>query len=109
MAEILGLHQQCRSQSGISDAVISNVLRGDFTYSPELGTHLHCMSRRLGIQDESGRINRNVLRQRLAVAISDQNTIDNLVNQCAVEQATPEMTAVQASECFFNGLRGSLG
>lgn len=98
-------HQQCRQQSNLPESAITNAIMGNFDYNPQLAQHLLCMSRAMGFQDENGRINREAIREKLSLVITDENTVNNAVNQCAVQQATPEKTAFRAAECFFTNLR----
>lgn len=101
------IHQDCKGQSGVSDDVITNALLGNFNYNPQLAEHLFCMSQKLGLQDANGRINRDVLRQRLSGFLSDPAEIDNLVTRCGVEQETPQQTAFKSAQCFYGSVRST--
>lgn len=104
---LMTINQECMAQSGVSNAVITNTLMGNFNYDPKLAQHLLCMSQRLRLQDANGKIDRNVLRQRLSMLISDPSQVENLVNKCGVDQEAPEQTAFKAAQCFFSSVRSS--
>lgn len=104
----MNFHQQCREVSNVSDGVITNALMGNFNYDPQLASHLRCMAEKMNLQDSNGRINRDVLRNMLSMVITDPARLHALVNQCAVEQSTPDQTAFKASQCLYTSVRSGL-
>ncbi|XP_076267140.1 B1 protein-like [Rhynchophorus ferrugineus] len=98
--QLLGHHNACVGQTGVDQNLVNQARQGTFQDDPRLRAFAFCMSRRLGFQNESGQIQREVVRQRLA-GLLGADVANQLVTTCLMDRATPEETASAAFRCYY--------
>ncbi|KAJ8980112.1 hypothetical protein NQ317_010898 [Molorchus minor] len=99
-------HQECKQETGITDSVAFGGLMGTLPVNKQFKQHVFCMSRKAGVQNEAGEIQRDVIKEQLSKYI-DNDKVDALTEQCAVDQEFPEDTAAEMVKCYYQSIRKS--
>nr|UTN00817.1 odorant binding protein [Semanotus bifasciatus] len=68
--------------------------------NPQVGVHMLCESKGVGLQNENGKLEKEVIRSKISLSIADPGIVDHLVEECAVPKNTPEKTAINLFMCF---------
>ncbi|CAG9856345.1 unnamed protein product [Phyllotreta striolata] len=108
--QLLRAHTQCQSTARISPTAINinELSSGNFPNDPAFKRHLLCINKALGIQDTNGNLQINAIT-RLATAMAppgtNRNTIQEVVNRCAVQRRDEEETAYQTDSCLLQARR----
>nr|AXO78394.1 odorant binding protein 16 [Xylotrechus quadripes]QHI06955.1 odorant-binding protein 9 [Helopeltis theivora] len=67
-----------------------------------LGAHFLCMSKKLGMQKDNGNVDREAIKRKLSDVITVPEKLQEAVDKCAVQKATPEDTAEHVLKCFHD-------
>nr|QUP79499.1 odorant binding protein 6 [Monochamus saltuarius] len=100
---IMKYHNECKAETNVDDSLVTGLLTGKFPDDPTLKQHMFCMSKKLGIQDEAGEIQKEAMQQKIGKVISDDAKIAELTEKCSVEQGSPEDTAFEMAKCIYEG------
>lgn len=94
------VHATCQSDPAtyVEEAKVKDM--DQYADDFQLGVHLLCMAVKLGCATEKGLIDRDVLRNKIHLVTPDKSKVDALLEKCAVQQETPEKTAVFVCLCF---------
>nr|UYS88364.1 odorant binding protein 12 [Aromia bungii] len=94
------VHKNC--QSNPSTYVDESKLKDLATYGqePQVGVHMLCMSKGSGVQNQSGQLDKGVVKSKVLLVIKDQGKANEITNKCAVSKDTPEKTAVAVYLCL---------
>lgn len=94
------VHATCQSDPAtyVEEAKVKDM--DQYADDFQLGVHLLCMAVKLGCATEKGLIDRDVLRNKIDLVTPDKSKVDALLEKCAVQQETPEKTAVFVCLCF---------
>ncbi|KAJ8979038.1 hypothetical protein NQ317_005142 [Molorchus minor] len=68
--------------------------------NPQIGAHMLCESKGVGLQNERGELDKEVIRSKISLTIDDLARVNNLVNECAIPKNTPEKTAIHLFMCL---------
>lgn len=101
MEVLLGHHNECKSETNIDDGVATGVLAGNFIDDPVLKQHMFCMSKRLGIQNDDGEIQKEVVREKISQVLDDDEKVTEVTETCSVVRDTPEETAFELAKCIY--------
>lgn len=78
-----------------------NAARGEHTHGEEHGkAHGLCMSKKLGFQDEHGKVVKAEVKKVLSRGITDSAKLEAAVAKCAVDKDTPEDSARALWDCI---------
>ncbi|KAJ8955686.1 hypothetical protein NQ318_008557 [Aromia moschata] len=102
---LLGYHQECKTETNIDDSLATGVFMGQFPDDTVLKQHMLCISKKLGYQNDDGKLQRDVIRDKFATILNDEDKANQYMEKCAVEQSDPEETAFQATKCFYESIR----
>lgn len=93
--------EECIKQTGVDQEVVDNARKGNVVDNPKLQEHLLCMFKRIGFMDDAGKIQKDVLKKKLVDVIKEEELANKLIEVCATEAATPQLTAFENFKCFF--------
>nr|USH46137.1 odorant binding protein 6 [Apriona germarii] len=93
--------EDCIKQTGVDSEIVENARRGNIVDNPKLQEHLFCMFKKIGFMDEAGRIQKDVLKKKLVDVIKEEELASKLIEVCATEASTPQLTAFENFKCFF--------
>lgn len=66
------------------------------------------MTTKMGLQDASGKLVEEKIRESLAVRIKDEAKLNAAVKECAVEKETPVQTSVHIWLCIVRNRRANI-
>nr|APG79365.1 pheromone binding protein 4 [Cyrtotrachelus buqueti] len=94
-------HHKC--QSNPATAVEESALKALTSGGPKpanYGAHALCMSKALGWQSEDGSVNTETIKARAENIFGPSPKLNEIVNECAQNQANAEETAVHLTRCY---------
>ncbi|XP_049826335.1 B2 protein [Aethina tumida] len=92
----------CRAETGATISQVTRAIAGYFDDDPKLKAQLYCISRKVGFQNDVGDMVLDVIREKIASIITDPHMVDELIELCAIKQATPEETAYITLKCYLD-------
>ncbi|RZB39061.1 PBP GOBP domain containing protein [Asbolus verrucosus] len=92
--------KECKEQSGVSQEFIDKVRKGEFVEDPKLKAQMLCVSKKVGLTDDSGNVNVEALRTKVMKVAHNDTDVDKIVEICTVKKDTPEDTAFFTYKCF---------
>nr|UTN00835.1 odorant binding protein [Semanotus bifasciatus] len=98
---LLQYHEECKLKTNIDDYRVLNILTGTFPDDPLLRRHVFCLSKKFGIQNEAGEIQRREVREKLEKLVNNSEKIDEIIKTCIVQKDDPEQTAVDIARCYI--------
>ncbi|XP_028134477.2 uncharacterized protein LOC126878422 [Diabrotica virgifera virgifera] len=105
-------HEHCQSQEAtrIDDEVWEKLKHGEKAENTKLPKHTLCMNVQTGLQKENGDINVDKLRKAVEEASSDQNVINEIVEQCGTKKGdNAEEAALNLFKCLNSHGHGHHG
>nr|UTN00837.1 odorant binding protein [Semanotus bifasciatus] len=108
MQALLQYHKDCKLESHASDNLAYGTLAGQFPEDPRLKKHVFCMSKKIGFQDETGKIQRDVFEEQLQKLVTDNDRVEELIELCSVQHDDPEETAMDMAKCYYKILRNTV-
>nr|AHA39270.1 odorant-binding protein 5 [Monochamus alternatus] len=97
--EKMAIHEDCFSQSGVSEEMASKVMDGVFVDDPKLKLYILCFAKKVGIMNDSGDIQVDVFRAKLGTKVPDEVKLNEIIAKCAIKKGTPEETIFALSRC----------
>lgn len=73
---------------------------GDFSEDPKLKTYIACLFKKTGILDASGKLQVDVLKQKLSQEFKPEE-IDKVVAKCNLEKATVDEFVSEFYKCYW--------
>ncbi|XP_066262801.1 B2 protein-like [Euwallacea similis] len=104
--EIQVKHLACMQESGATEEMMRKAFQGEFPDASEFKKHLVCMGKKGGVIDSDGNYDRVVLKEKLLRLVRDEELVDELLEKCLVDQATPEETAFEMVKCSYRKVQG---
>nr|CAH7746642.1 unnamed protein product [Callosobruchus chinensis] len=105
MKLLLRLHNECKAETGISDALATGVIAGKFPDDDVLKKHLLCIYKKTGFFTDDGHIQKDITQVIYEATLKDETKAAQLVKICAVEKDTPENTAFEMSKCVWDNTK----
>ncbi|CAH0551625.1 unnamed protein product [Brassicogethes aeneus] len=101
-AKITEYSKKCRETSGATVEQMLKVMAGEYENDPKLKAQLFCINKKVGIQDESGKLNMAAIMAKLSKLTSGEKETEDVMRSCAVDKESPEETAYSALKCVFD-------
>ncbi|XP_049826328.1 B2 protein-like [Aethina tumida] len=98
--KLIGYHKECQAQSGVENLTIEDAKAGKYRDDPKAKEHLLCVSKKVGLQNEAGELQKDVITEKLSKLLGNAELAQSLVAKCAVAQATPQDTAYSVLKCY---------
>lgn len=96
---------QCQKHSNLDSEVIKKATdTKEYPDDPKLKTHLLCLSKIAGLQDEKGAVHVEPLQKILSEQMKDFAKVKSLLDKCVIQRNTPEQTAFESLWCFHKNL-----
>nr|UTN00829.1 odorant binding protein [Semanotus bifasciatus] len=92
-----GLHMECGMAEQYSEKMFAGQLPDDEQFKKEL----LCVSKKMGMLDEAGNLQVQVMEEQFRRNIPDQSKVNDIVSNCFVQMSSPEETAYEATKCIF--------
>ncbi|RZC40380.1 PBP GOBP domain containing protein, partial [Asbolus verrucosus] len=92
--------KECREQSGVSQELVDKLRNGEYVEDAKLKAQMLCVSKKLGLADDSGNINVETLKTKVKKVVDNDAEVDEIVEKCAVKRDTPEDTAFFTFKCL---------
>ncbi|KAF7272393.1 hypothetical protein GWI33_014820 [Rhynchophorus ferrugineus] len=99
--KVVGYGRECIAETGVEKELVSKVRQGSFSDDPKLKAFAFCLSKKIGLQNASGDVQADVLKQKLASIVNNADSINNLIFACVQKKATPEETAFHTFVCYY--------
>lgn len=93
----MGYHSDCLAQTGLSEEIITQVKAGSLPDDAVLKTHILCMNKKLGFQNDAGELQMDRMKAMFS-KYSDPAVVDKLM-VCIVQKDTPENSAFEVAKC----------
>lgn len=97
-------HEDCQSdpKTKVSDDYMRNAVSGKKEDSEaNARSHELCMSQKLGLIDEHGKVVKSEVETALGKVIKDTAKLEQAVNKCAVDKDTPKNTGFDLWVCML--------
>ncbi|KAF7284580.1 uncharacterized protein LOC143205132 [Rhynchophorus ferrugineus] len=94
-------HQKCQSDpaTAVEEASLKGLARGG-PKPANYGAHSLCISKALGWQNEDGSVNADTIRARAENIFGSSAKLDEVISECAQNQANAEETAIHLTRCY---------
>ncbi|CAH0551618.1 unnamed protein product [Brassicogethes aeneus] len=99
--KLLEFHRECKESSGVEQIVIDDAKAGKYANDPKIKAHLFCVSKKIGLQNEAGEIQKDVMMAKLSALLNDQEIAKKMVELCAKPDSTPEETSYSVLKCYY--------
>ncbi|KAJ8924145.1 hypothetical protein NQ315_006929 [Exocentrus adspersus] len=98
--ELHEIHDRCQSDPAtyVDHELLHHL--ADNIDNPQVGAHMLCESKAVGLQKPNGELDLKVIRHKISLSVSDKDKVDRLVRECAVKKDIPEKTAVNLFMCL---------
>ncbi|XP_023022169.2 uncharacterized protein [Leptinotarsa decemlineata] len=93
--------KDCAAESGVNPTILENAQKEIFEDDPLLKKYAFCYSKKMGFQDENGKIDEQSFRGKLKELVENYDELEKLVSTCNVEKDNPENTAYEFFKCFL--------
>nr|AIX97033.1 odorant-binding protein 18 [Monochamus alternatus] len=94
------IHDECFLQTGVHEDNAAKALDDEFVDDPKLKLYILCFAKKVGLMNDSGEIQLDVLRVKLSGMISDEAKVEEMIAKCVVQKSTPEETIFEVSRCI---------
>ncbi|XP_019866398.1 B2 protein-like [Aethina tumida] len=98
--KLISYHKECQAQSGVENLTIEDAKAGKYRDDPKAKEHLLCVSKKVGLQNEAGELQNDVITEKLTKLLGNAELAQSLVAKCATAQATPQDTAYSVLKCY---------
>ncbi|KAJ8932145.1 hypothetical protein NQ314_014929 [Rhamnusium bicolor] len=68
--------------------------------NPQVGAHMLCESTKVGLQTENGDLDFEMIKSKIALTVKDEEKVNFLVGECAIQKKTPQKTAINLFMCL---------
>ncbi|XP_050300645.1 uncharacterized protein LOC126739144 [Anthonomus grandis grandis] len=94
-------HDKCQADpaTAIDDGALRNLHSGG-AQPANMAAHALCISKGLGWQNADGAINKDYIQSRAEAIFGSNPKLQQIVDECAIAQATPEATAEHLFRCY---------
>lgn len=106
------VHDECQAdpKTKVSDDYMRKAAAGEKDASESNAKrHELCMSQKLGLMDEHGKVVKAEIRNSLSHVIHDEAKLDEVVNKCSIDKDTPEDTGFDLWVCMFKETKPLIG
>ncbi|XP_023310786.1 general odorant-binding protein 83a-like [Anoplophora glabripennis] len=93
-------HYECVAQTGVDQLIIMKAMGGNFIDDSKFKSYLLCFGKKMGVHNNAGDIQRDVMRTRLMEMVPEEAIVDKMM-ECAVNIGTPEDTAFEGCKCLY--------
>ncbi|KAF7272395.1 hypothetical protein GWI33_014822 [Rhynchophorus ferrugineus] len=98
--KVVSYGKECISATGVDKEIVHKAHERSFSDNPKLKAFAFCMSKKIGLQSDSGEVQTEVLKQKLSSVVDDPDTVHSLISACVQKKDTPEETAYQTFVCY---------
>ncbi|KAJ8955679.1 hypothetical protein NQ318_008550 [Aromia moschata] len=95
------INKECQTESGIDSDTLEKAKKGHFSKDDKFKNHLFCFYKNLGLQNETGLIQKEVLSEKIGKLLNDVSLSEKLIEKCAIQKDTPQDTAYEAFTCYY--------
>ncbi|KAF7286791.1 hypothetical protein GWI33_004196 [Rhynchophorus ferrugineus] len=100
--ELFKVQVECMEETGATDDMIMSAFAGNFSDDPIFKEHLVCIGRKSGVIDDEGKYHKDLMKQGLMTFINDEDTIDQMLEKCYIEQDSIQELAYRMTKCLYN-------
>ncbi|KAJ8932131.1 hypothetical protein NQ314_014912 [Rhamnusium bicolor] len=94
-------HRDCVAETGVDNELVTKARKGEFSDDQKLKDHLFCVAKKIGIMNDAGEIQKEILKTKLGAAINDEAAAQKLIEECAIQKGTPGETAFETVQCYY--------
>nr|WNH96195.1 odorant binding protein 13 [Anthonomus eugenii] len=94
-------HEKCQADpaTAVDESALKNLHKGGEAPA-NIAAYTLCISKNLGWQHEDGSINKDYIQSRAEAIFGASPKLQQIVDECAAGQATPEATAQHLFKCY---------
>ncbi|ENN78209.1 uncharacterized protein LOC109536324 [Dendroctonus ponderosae] len=98
-------HDKCQAdpQTAIDEAALKAFKdsKGKGQLPANMGPHDLCISKALKWQNADGKVNKELIKERITDNVADASKVDAIVNECAVDKENEIATAENLFKCLL--------
>ncbi|CAH1106069.1 unnamed protein product [Psylliodes chrysocephalus] len=99
MKKLMDATQKCIKQSKVDVTDVMNMNKGKFDNDPKIKTHLLCVNKVIGTQNDKGEFQIDLLRPTFQKMIKDDKKTEVMLKKCFKQLSTPEESAFESAKC----------
>lgn len=99
-AKLLAHHKVCSGEVNVKDDVVEKLLEGVFSDDQVFKDYLLCLSKRIGFQDEAGKVQKDVIIAKLKDSVQDPSKAEEYTEKCLVEAGKPADVVYKVVTCL---------
>ncbi|KAJ8965536.1 hypothetical protein NQ317_011938 [Molorchus minor] len=94
-------HDECQADPAthVDEDLLKKARNGEHVEG--VGKHSLCLSKKLGFQKENGDLDKESIKSSLSKYITEETKVKEILDKCAVQKLTPELTAENLLRCLF--------
>lgn len=98
-------HDKCQADSHTAvdeeEVKVFRDSKGKGQAPANIGPHNLCISKTLKWQNADGKVNKELLKERITAHIEDASKVDGILNECAVDKENEVATANNIFKCLL--------
>ncbi|XP_076267135.1 B2 protein-like [Rhynchophorus ferrugineus] len=99
--KVVAFGKECIAETGVDKALVEKARQGSFSDDPKLKAFAFCLSKKIGLQNASGDVQVDVLKQKLSSVVSSPDAANSLISACVQSKGSPEETAFHTFVCYY--------
>nr|AWT23332.1 OBP4 [Hycleus phaleratus] len=100
-AKLKSYDADCSQSSNVDKELVAKARQGEFVDDAKLKAYLYCLSKHIGFQNDSGKLQQNVIHDKINAQLNDEKQTQAIIEKCIAEKASPEDTTFEAVKCVY--------
>lgn len=88
-------------ETQVDPQLIDDAKKGKFSDDIKLKAFFVCLSKKIGLVNDAGEIQKEVLKAKATQVLGDEATADKLQEECLVKKTSTEDTVFDTLKCYY--------